>query len=91
MVVDTLPTGWRAAYIPNPTNDATATLIIDSSSAATPGDYPIRISGRASGLVAETSLIVRVRIPQLSISVVTPGPAVAPGGTTRFILGRSVH
>ncbi len=86
MTVETLPSGWRAAFLPNPANDASSTLIIDNASNATPGDYPIRISGRAAGLIGESMLIVRVRAPELTLSMLSLGPVVAPGGTTRFVL-----
>jgi hypothetical protein len=86
MTVETLPVGWRAAYIPNPVTDASSTLIVDSASNAAPGDYQIRISGRSGVLVAETILIVRVRAPELSLSMLSLGPVVAAGGTTRFVL-----
>ena len=86
MILDGLPSGWRAAYIPNPVSSGSTLLILDTPANAGAGDYPIRISGRSGSTVGESLLVVRLRAPQLSLTLLSSGPAVAAGGTTRFIL-----
>jgi hypothetical protein len=84
--VDTLPVGWRAAYLPNPVIGSTATLIIDTPATATAGDYPIRISGSAGSTRAESLLVVRLRAPELAATVLGVGAPVVAGATTRYLL-----
>lgn len=86
MVVDSLPPSWRAAYIPNPSSSDLVTLILDTPTNAAVGDYPIRISGRSDALLAESILVVRLRAPEIAMTLLSSGPAVIPGGTTRYLL-----
>jgi hypothetical protein len=90
MVVDTMPQGWQAAFLPNPTSNSSTLLILDSPAGALPGDYQIRISGHVGTNAADAVLVVRLRTPELALAVVS-APSVSPGGTTRFLLdARSV-
>jgi hypothetical protein len=85
MTVEGLPASWRAAFLPNPAL-ATTTLVFDSPIDSLPGEYPIRVSARSGNLVAESAVVVRLKAPEVFLSMVTVGPPVAPGGITRFVV-----
>jgi hypothetical protein len=85
MTVEGLPASWRAAFLPNPAL-ATTTLVFDSPVDSPPGEYPIRVSARSGDLVAESAVVVRLKAPEVFLSMVTVAPPVAPGGITRFVV-----
>ena len=85
LTLEGLPQGWRAAFLQNPVS-ASTTLVVDSSSDSRSGEYPLRIVGRAGGTSAESVVIVRLRPPEISLTLTTPGASVAPGGATRFVV-----
>jgi hypothetical protein len=85
MTIEGLPTGWRAAFLVNPAI-ASTTLVLDSPVDAKSGEYPIRISGKSGSVVAESVVVVRLKPVELSLSMVTPGTSVSPGGAARFVV-----
>ncbi len=85
LTLEGLPPGWRAAFLQNPVS-ASTTLVVDSSVDSRSGEYPLRIVGRAGGTSAESVVIVRLRPPEISLTLTTPGASVAPGGATRFVV-----
>jgi hypothetical protein len=85
MTIDGLPASWRAAFLSNPALAAT-TLVLDSPVDAPPGEYPIRVSARSGNLIAESIVIVRLKAPEVFLSLVTVTPSVAPGGVARFVV-----
>jgi hypothetical protein len=90
MTIEGLPLSWRAAFLPNPAL-ATTTLVFDSPVSAPPGEYPIRVSARSGDLVAETAVVVRLKAPEVFVSMVSVAPPVGPGGVARFVVNaRSV-
>jgi hypothetical protein len=85
MTLEGLPALWGASFLQNPAA-ASTTLVIDSPVDAAAGEYPIRISGKSAGVVAESVVIVRLKAPEISLSMITPGAMVAPGGAARFVV-----
>ena len=85
LTLDGLPPRWRAAFVQNPAS-ASTTLVVDSTSDSRSGEYPLRIVGRAGSTSAESVVIVRLRPPEISLTLTTPGASVAPGGATRFVV-----
>ncbi len=86
MLVDSMPSGWRAAFIPtNPTVDANTTLLLSIPSATPAGDYQVRISGRSSTDTANAGLIVRIGAPRPQVTVQS-SPAVPAGTVGVFLL-----
>ena len=60
-------------------------LIVDSPAGAASGDYPIRVTARTGALVADTVLIVRVRTPELSLTLISAPTVVPIGGSGRYL------
>ncbi len=85
MTVEGLPVAWRAAFLTNPAL-ASTTLVFDSPIDALPGEYPIRVSSRSGDLVAETAVVVRLKAPEVFLSMITVAPPVGPGGIARFVV-----
>ena len=86
MLVDSMPSGWRAAFIPtNPTPDANTTLLLSIPSSTPPGDYQVRISGRSTTDTADAGLIVRIGSPRPQVSVQS-SPSVPAGTVGVFLL-----
>ena len=77
-----VPAGWSANVSPNPT-DASTNLYVTSSATAAPDDYSVRVIARSATSSAETTVVVRIRNPQVQVAVVT-GPRVTVGGTSTF-------
>ncbi len=86
MLVDSMPAGWRAAFIPtNPTPDANTTLLLSIPNGTTLGDYQVRISGQSATDRANAGLIVRIGAPRPQV-LVQSSPAVPAGSIGVFLL-----
>lgn len=77
-----VPAGWSANVSPNPT-DTSTNLYVTSPPTAAPDDYSVRVIARSATSSAETTVVVRIRHPQVQVAVVT-GPRVTVGGTSTF-------
>ncbi len=85
LAIASLPTGWQAAFLPNPTQGESTVLIVDAPQNAAVGDYPVRVSASVGSLVADTLLVVRVRIPEISLGLISAPTFVPAGGSGRYL------
>lgn len=80
-----LPTGWQAAFVPNPTVGDSTVLIVDVPQSASIGDYPIRVAARSGTLLAETPLVIRLRQPEITLALLSAPTSIAAGTTGRYL------
>ena len=85
LTIFSLPTDWQAAFLPNPTRGETTVLIVDAPRNVGIADYPIRVTARSGTLVAESLLVVRVRTPEVSLTLISAPSSVPAGGSGRYV------
>jgi hypothetical protein len=88
LILDGLPSGVIAGFLPvNPTSDATSDLRLVVPSNTAPGDYSLRITGRAgdtgSEVVRETAVLLRVRGTESVALAIASGGDIGVGQTAR--------
>jgi hypothetical protein len=79
-ITSTLPAGVTAAWGTNPTS-GTSVLTFTVSQSATPGNYPVAITGTSGNLTASSSFTLAVHGPSFTLSASYGNLSLNQGGT----------